>query len=145
MALKRKLDSSEDVYPINTKQIKLIPFPSASDDDVTMSDAPMYELEAYHTRLSSTASSNSSYSPAISPSTYPTLELYPEMNSTDFVSSSPITSSLGLLQPKGPMSTSSHQHCTQIPKLRVACSSGPHGQRMMYTLCEQCGCIEMVD
>ena len=87
MAFKRKLDTSEDSYPVvspffarrscdnievstlpsfpspqNTKQMKLIPFPSGDDDDVAMSESPVYDFEAYHIRLRSTASSVSSSS-----------------------------------------------------------------------------------
>ncbi|KAF6760050.1 hypothetical protein DFP72DRAFT_94017 [Ephemerocybe angulata] len=36
-------------------------------------------------------------------------------------------------------------NCTQIPKLRMACASGVNGQRTMWSHCEQCGAISMVD
>ena len=87
MAFKRKLDTSEDSYPVvspffarrscdnievstlpsfsppqSTKQMKLIPFPSGDDDDVAMTESPVYDFEAYHVRLPSTASSVSSSS-----------------------------------------------------------------------------------
>jgi len=147
MALKRKFESedAEEVYQSNNKQMKLVPFPSAADNDVDMSDAPMYDLQPFHRddRLLSTTSSNTSGSPAISPGGYPVLELYPDMgmNGTNFGPPSPV----GLLQPTAGMSINSHQFCTQIPKLKVACASGTNGRRMMYTLCEECGSIEMVD
>lgn len=35
--------------------------------------------------------------------------------------------------------------CSQIPKLRVACASGLNGQRTMWSFCEQCGAISMVE
>lgn len=35
--------------------------------------------------------------------------------------------------------------CSQIPKLRIACSSGLNGQRTMWSFCEQCGAISMVE
>ncbi|KAI0779993.1 hypothetical protein C8Q74DRAFT_732331 [Fomes fomentarius] len=37
------------------------------------------------------------------------------------------------------------QNCTQIPKLRMACSAGPNGRRSMWAHCEECGAIEMVN
>jgi len=37
------------------------------------------------------------------------------------------------------------RNCTQIPKLRMACASNSHGQRSMWSHCEQCGAIEMMD
>ncbi|KAF9793049.1 hypothetical protein BJ322DRAFT_98212 [Thelephora terrestris] len=140
MAYKRKLDTSEDSYPVNTKQIKLIPFPSATNDDVAMSESPVYDFEAYHSRLCSTASSVSSSSLSTSPVGNPMMDLYPEVN-TDPASSP----SIGLLQPNGSMTSLKHASCTQIPKLKMACSAGPHGQRTMFALCEQCGSIEMLD
>lgn len=36
-------------------------------------------------------------------------------------------------------------HCSQIPKLRVACAAGLNGQRTMWSFCEQCGAISMVE
>ena len=42
--------------------MKLIPFPSGDDDDVAMTESPVYDFEAYHVRLPSTASSVSSSS-----------------------------------------------------------------------------------
>ncbi|KIJ18659.1 hypothetical protein PAXINDRAFT_71105, partial [Paxillus involutus ATCC 200175] len=51
---------------------------------------------------------------------------------------------VGLMQP---VSSFTHHgsHCSQIPKLRVACSAGPDGSRTMWSFCEQCGAISMVD
>jgi len=166
MAFKRKLDTSEDSYPVvsslfsrpscdnievsvstlpsflstqNTKQMKLIPFPSGDDDDVAMLESPVYDFEAHHTRLRSTASSVSSSSLSTSPVGNSMMDLYPEVN-TD-----PTSSSVGLLQPNGSMTSLNHANCTQIPKLRMACAAGPHGQRTMFAFCEQCGSIEMLD
>jgi len=36
-------------------------------------------------------------------------------------------------------------NCTQIPKLRVACASSVNGHRTMWSHCEQCGAISMVE
>ena len=100
--------------------MKLIPFPSAvGDDDVAMSESPVYDFEAYHVRLRSTASSVSSSSLSTSrecatASTNnqtrlkldivaignPMMDLYPEVN-TDPASSP----SIGLLQPNGSMTS----------------------------------------
>lgn len=35
--------------------------------------------------------------------------------------------------------------CTQIPKLRIACGSGPSGQRSMWSMCEECGAVQMME
>jgi hypothetical protein len=35
--------------------------------------------------------------------------------------------------------------CSQIPKLKVACAPGLGGKRTMWSFCEQCGAISMVD
>jgi hypothetical protein len=35
--------------------------------------------------------------------------------------------------------------CTQLPKLRMACSAGNSRARTMWSACEQCGAIAMVD
>ena len=42
-------------------------------------------------------------------------------------------------------STSHSSTCTQIPKLRIACASGIGGQRSMWTHCEECGAISIVE
>jgi len=102
MAFKRKLDTSEDSYPVvspffarrscdnievstlpsfpspqNTKQMKLIPFPSGDDDDVAMLESPVYDFEAHHIRLRSTASSVSSSSLSTSRECAPVLNTEP--------------------------------------------------------------------
>jgi len=41
--------------------------------------------------------------------------------------------------------STSSSNCTQIPKLRIACASSGNGQRTMWSHCEQCGAISMVD
>ena len=79
-------------------------------------------------------------------------------------SPSPPIHQIGLLQPKSSFihhrygmcllncnsvvmafATVSSGDCTQIPKLRVACASGVNGQRSMWTHCEQCGAISIVE
>jgi hypothetical protein len=40
---------------------------------------------------------------------------------------------------------SSSTNCTQLPKLRMACAAGPGRARTMWSSCEQCGAIAMVD
>lgn len=79
-------------------------------------------------------------------------------------SPSPPVYQIGLLQPKDSFvhhrygvclpdygvvvmsfATVSSSDCTQIPKLRVACASGVNGQRSMWTHCEQCGAISIVE
>ncbi|KAF9264195.1 hypothetical protein L218DRAFT_863460 [Marasmius fiardii PR-910] len=114
----------------------------------------MTEAEPFyaHTRISSNASStssNASNSPTTPPFIYPSFDIYPiqddPMNADELASSPQIPSSpVGLLQP-----TSSFQHhgsnCSQIPKLRVACAPGLNGKRTMWSFCEQCGSISMVN
>ncbi|KAF8983108.1 hypothetical protein BDQ17DRAFT_1350401 [Cyathus striatus] len=152
MALKRKFDVEVDDAPICSKQLKLIPFPNTEpDDDVAMSEAEPLYPDIHHARISSNASamsSNASSSPTNSPA-YPIFDLYPIENSVDADGqnysshSTQFPPSIGLLQP-----TSSFSHhgsgCTQIPKLRVACATGVNGQRTMWSFCEQCGAISMV-
>jgi len=162
MALKRKLElESEDISPINTKQLKLIPFPNfASDDDVAMSDAEPYYPDAHHVRLPSDVSSNSSNasdSPVGGSPAYPSFDLYPlpffttqgavnpdSHNFAHYAAQSPKPQNVGLLQPSGLFSHHG-SNCSQIPKLRVACAAGLHGQRTMWSFCEQCGAISMVE
>ncbi|KAI0744996.1 hypothetical protein C8Q76DRAFT_702076 [Earliella scabrosa] len=162
MALKRKFSAEfDDVAPTNGKQQKLIPFPTNSDldSDVAMSDASMSDLEPltipthpFHIRLPSDASYASS---ATSDSPRNSLfDLYPSDADSYMgisahglpdpsVSASP--KPVGLIQPKGNGFTHHGQNCTQIPKLRMACSAGPNGRRSMWAHCEECGAIEMVD
>lgn len=157
MAFKRKLDlDTVDVAPIITKHLKLVPFPNYTPDlDVDMYDAEL--PESFHTRYLSDASSTASSSPLTTTSPlYPTFDLYPQtlLTSTGTVvpnsyhdthyaaqNSSP---NVGLFQPSG--SFSHHgTGCSQIPKLRIACSPGANGQRSMWSHCEQCGAISMVE
>ncbi|KAI3596989.1 hypothetical protein WG66_006345 [Moniliophthora roreri] len=151
--MKRKFEF-EDASPTNCKQQKLVPFPRyGSDDD---SDSMMTEAEPFytHSRISSnasTASSDTSGSPAASPYVYPAFDIYPMQDvpmiqADELAPSSPQnpSSPVGLLQPH-----SSFQHhganCSQIPKLRIACAPGLNGQRTMWSFCEQCGSISMVN
>ncbi|KAH9839428.1 uncharacterized protein C8Q71DRAFT_856043 [Rhodofomes roseus] len=159
MALKRKMDFDDETVqaPVRAKQQKLIPFPNSEpDNDVAMTDASVYQLEPllipmqpFHTRLPSDASYSSSTagdSPRISPA-YPSFDLYPADDNGFNSFDSPVSEasgSVGLLQPKNPSFTHHGQKCSQIPKLRVACSPGLNGQRTMWAHCEQCGAIEMV-
>ncbi|KIM91992.1 hypothetical protein PILCRDRAFT_57034 [Piloderma croceum F 1598] len=100
--------------------------------------------DAYHTRLSSNASTSSSASSASSDSidvNYPTFDLYP-LQIIDNEAVAP--KNIGLLQP-GNSFTHHGTHCAQIPKLRIACAAGPNGRRTMWSFCEDCGSISMVD
>ncbi|CCM05694.1 uncharacterized protein FIBRA_07925 [Fibroporia radiculosa] len=153
MALKRKFDyDAESVdMPMNMKQPKLIPFPNAEPDtDVVMSDAPTYNLEPllipiqpFHTRLPSNASyssSSSSGSPQNSPF-YPSFDLYPHDDPGYVGNQNPFDAPVheapkpvGLLQPRSASFTHHGQNCSQIPKLRVACSPGLNGQRTIHPL-----------
>ncbi|KAF8160960.1 hypothetical protein B0H34DRAFT_857497 [Crassisporium funariophilum] len=161
MALKRKLDvDSEDVSPVHTKQLKLVPFPNLEfDTDVTMSEPEPLYPDVHHSRLPSNASSsssNTSDSPVVGSSDYPSFDLYPlpffgsndsvDPNSHSYFhySAQSPHSQVGLRQPT---STFAHHgtNCTQIPKLRIACASSVNGQRTMWSHCEQCGAISMVE
>jgi len=164
MAVKRKMDFEDEAVdmPMNMKQPKLVAFPNTElDTDVAMSDASVYQLEPlfipmqpFHTRLPSNASyssSTASDSPRDSPAMYPTFDLYPNDDPGYVGSQNPFdvptgdaARSVGLLQPKNGSFTHHGQNCSQIPKLRVACSPGLNGQRTMWAHCEQCGAIEMV-
>ncbi|TFK44552.1 hypothetical protein BDQ12DRAFT_673199 [Crucibulum laeve] len=162
MALKRKLEvDSDEIAPNNTKQLKLIPFPNfEQDNDVAMMDAEPLFPEIHHTRISSNASSSSSdasNSPITSSPSYPTFDLYPlpffnsdgsvdpnSHNYSHYSAQTPPTPSVGLLQPSSGFSHHG-SGCTQIPKLRIACAAGPNGQRTMWSFCEQCGAISMVE
>jgi len=160
MTLKRKLeDDTEDVSHI-TKQMKFVPFPNIEVDmDVIMNDVEPLYPDVVHSRLQSNASStssNASDSPVMDSPGYPTFDIYPLPFFTDDGSVNPDShnfshysrqasdSQVGLLQP----SKSFVHHgtnCTQIPKLRIACASGVNGQRTMWSHCEQCGAISMVE
>ncbi|KAF8626836.1 hypothetical protein AX15_004667 [Amanita polypyramis BW_CC] len=161
MTLKRKFDFDLDDALSNhqkAKQLKLIPFPNmdSSDSDVAMSDAEPYYPELHHIRTDSSVSSTSSasLSPVIETPVCPPLDLYPhpffsdegsvDLDSDNFSYYSSQQAKIGLLQP-----SSSFKHhgtsCSQIPKLRVACAAGPGGQRTMWSFCEQCGAISMVN
>ncbi|KAJ4000043.1 hypothetical protein F5050DRAFT_1563794 [Lentinula boryana] len=139
MAMKRKFDGdSDDAVYQNTKQLKLVPFPNYEPDkDCMMSEAqPFYEH--YHFRNTSSASSASSYASG-SPTTPP----YVSMSSISHTNQVSI-SNVGLLQPH----TDFKHHgssCSTIPKLRVACASGLKGNRTMWSFCEECGAISMVN
>ncbi|KAF9559863.1 hypothetical protein CPC08DRAFT_637242 [Agrocybe pediades] len=124
-----------------------------------MSDSEPLYLDMVHSRLQSNASSISSTAldSSLTPSpAYPTFDLYPlpffnnsgtvDPNSHDFAHYSRLSpeSQLGLLQPQ--KSFVHHgTNCTQIPKLRIACASGVNGRRTMWSHCEQCGAISMVE
>ncbi|GBE81059.1 hypothetical protein SCP_0307830 [Sparassis crispa] len=160
MALKRKLELEAVDAPISVKQPRLIPFPNTEmDTDVVMSDGSISDLEPLylpvHSRLPSNAScsslSSASDSPQDSP-IYPAFDLYPhdaysymDANFHVHSPSNVMQKSVGLLQPKNAALTHHGQNCSQIPKLRIACSPGLNGQRTMWAFCEQCGAIEMVD
>jgi len=138
MAVKRKfeaeLDGATDYSA--AKQMKLIPFPSYEPDmdvDVTMSEPPLVntDLLAFHSRLSSSVSTASS--------DYCTSDSYSP-------SESPSHSSLSLCHPPSTLNFShTRPDCAQIPKLRVSCEAGPNGQRSMWSMCEECGAVQMLD
>ncbi|KAI0321057.1 hypothetical protein OF83DRAFT_1081180 [Amylostereum chailletii] len=157
MALKRKFDSEEVAVPRCAKQLKLVPFPSYEPDlDVAMSDDSSSPLDhtsydQHHLRADSASSSSS----GISEFAYPSFNIYPNPffnndgtvntdshNFSRYTTPPPEQRPVGILQPKPSFH---HGNCTQIPKLRIACSSGTHGQRTMWSHCEQCGAIEMID
>lgn len=160
MTIKRKHEvEADDVLP-SRKQLKLIPFPNIeSDNDVAMSEAESTYPDVVHMRLPSNASSVSSNafnSPVFESSSYSGFDIYPlpflnndgsmKPNSHSYLHyvDQSLKHHFGLLQP-----SSGFRHhgtgCSQIPKLRVACASGPNGQRTMWSFCEQCGAISMVD
>ncbi|KZV82137.1 hypothetical protein EXIGLDRAFT_702935 [Exidia glandulosa HHB12029] len=92
------------------------------------------------------------------PSQYPAFDLYPlpsfamdcdmGMQTNNTQPTTPVDDAkVGIMQP-----TTAHvggsvhgPHCTSIPKLRLSCSAGLMGRRTMWTHCEQCGAIEMVE
>ncbi|KIJ67840.1 hypothetical protein HYDPIDRAFT_173592 [Hydnomerulius pinastri MD-312] len=151
MAMKRKLEfDSADDYPQAVKQLKMVPFPGyEADNDVAMSDSSSSDSELFfpenhHTRLVSTASTSSSSSGSFDAVDYNS-PLYPRYSANQpTLDPSDSPKVVGLMQP---VSSFTHHgsNCSQIPKLRVACSSGPDGSRTMWSFCEQCGAISMVD
>ncbi|KAI9452475.1 hypothetical protein BJY52DRAFT_1205662 [Lactarius psammicola] len=171
MAIKRKFDIDTVAESDRcSKQLRLVPFPSyQADADVAMSDAssdvsPVEPIitEQHHMRLDSGVSTASSsdygdvhFEAHIAPA-LPSFSFHPnpffgsdgsvDVDSHNFARysvSPPPQKSVGLLEPKN--NSFHHGNCTQIPKLRVACASGSHGQRTMWSHCEQCGAIEMID
>ncbi|PPQ98442.1 hypothetical protein CVT24_004121 [Panaeolus cyanescens] len=123
-----------------------------------MSDAEPLYPDAVYTRHQSNASSVSSQhsgSPTFETSAYPSFDLYPlPFFSNDSGSVNPDSHNysqysrqsspqVGLIQPSNFVHHGSG--CTQIPKLRIACASGVNGQRTMWSHCEQCGAISMVE
>jgi len=151
--LKRKLDAdSDDVSPVSSKQLKLVPFPNIErDTDVEMSEAEPLYPSTHHSRLQSGASSiSSSASDSPISAAYPSFDLYPlppVRNGLDPNSDNSALSPnfpVGLLQPSSPF-IHHGTNCTQIPKLRIACASSVNGHRTMWSHCEQCGAISVVE
>ncbi|KAH8995271.1 hypothetical protein EDB86DRAFT_1189060 [Lactarius hatsudake] len=163
MAIKRKFDRDTVVESDRcSKQLRLVPFPSYQEDaDIAMSDAssdasPLEPIitEQHHMRLDSGVStaSSSDYgdAPALPSFSFPPNPFFGSDGTVDpdshnfarYSVSPPPQKSVGLLEPKN--NSFHHGNCTQIPKLRVACASGSHGQRTMWSHCEQCGAIEMI-
>jgi hypothetical protein len=158
MTLKRKLDLDlDDIHGHKIKQPKLVPFPNMDfDSDVAMSDVEPYFPELHHIRTDSSVSSASSasISPVIETPVCPSFDFYPvpffgnedsvdsDLQSDSYEASQQLK--IGLLQPSAAFKHHGTS-CSQIPKLRVACASGPSGQRTMWSFCEQCGAISMVD
>ncbi|KAM6502401.1 hypothetical protein JOM56_002378 [Amanita muscaria] len=100
-----------------------------------MDDAEPCYPELYRCRTDSSVSSASSApsSPLVETPIYPLFDLYPHpfFGNEGFVNSD--------------SHNDSYFTCTQVPKLRIACASGPNGQRKMWSLCEQCGAVSIVD
>ncbi|TFL07886.1 hypothetical protein BDV98DRAFT_41624 [Pterulicium gracile] len=158
MAVKRKfIADSDDVTALSAKQLKLVPFPHYEPDlDVSMAvdDAPTSASSSFlhHTRQTSNVSSIASSASSSSPnSTYPHLQPNQENATQDhdmqvltLDGSTPPLIKVGLLQPSAGFQHHGSQ-CSQVPKLRVACASGVNGTRSMWSFCEQCGAISMVD
>ncbi|KAI9569710.1 hypothetical protein HD554DRAFT_2090262 [Boletus coccyginus] len=151
MVMKRKLDldTAED-FPQTVKQLKLVPFPAYEPDhDVAMSDSSSSDSEQFfpenhHTRLVSIASTSSS-SFGLSEAVDYNSPLYPRYSAHQpALDPSESPKVVGLMQPSSTLSHHGSQ-CSQIPKLRVACSAGLDGSRTMWSFCEQCGAISMVD
>jgi hypothetical protein len=161
MALKRKLErDTVSESDRDSKQLRLVPFPSyQADTDVAMSDesSDISSLEPviseqHHMRLDSGASTSSSsdFGDATAFTFCPNPFFGPDgsvdinsHNLSRFSDSPPPRRSVGLLEPKN--NFLHHGNCTQIPKLRVACAANSHGERSMWSHCEQCGAIEMMD
>ncbi|KIK67039.1 hypothetical protein GYMLUDRAFT_37071 [Collybiopsis luxurians FD-317 M1] len=116
-----------------------------------MSEAePLYPHHYRNTSSASTASSYSSSSPTTPPTIYPSIEPYPlslipdiAMNTVSESYQSP-NSNIGLLQPH-PDFKHHGTGCSTIPKLRIACAPGLNGNRTMWSFCEDCGAISMVN
>ncbi|GJE95363.1 hypothetical protein PsYK624_115470 [Phanerochaete sordida] len=167
MSMKRKLsvEFEDEVAYSNAKRPNLFAFPTSEGDaDVAMSDASsdaglltpltFAPERPFHSRLNSNASTFSENSSLQNSPTSSHFVLYPSVEQDAAANSpayfdSPMTDSpkqpVGLIQPRRTAFTHHGQNCSQIPKLRMACASGPNGQRTMWAHCEQCGAIEMVD
>ncbi|KAL5523916.1 hypothetical protein ACEPAG_8089 [Sanghuangporus baumii] len=150
MGMKRKLADDAFVHSQCAKQMRLVPFPSFEpsfdmDLDIPMSDEQNMHLimpSGFHSRLASSASTDSdcsSVSEAPSTPAYPVFDLYPAPDAASHAASVDGRTFSGLGFPH--LSSG----CKQLPKLRVACGSGPTGQRSMWGLCEECGAIQMLD
>ncbi|EIN11955.1 hypothetical protein PUNSTDRAFT_50762 [Punctularia strigosozonata HHB-11173 SS5] len=151
MGLKRKMSTEFDDAP-SAKVLKLVPFPTYdTDTDVAMSDVSSdFDLIPSHARPTHLSSASSWSSASSSPSpvaSYPALEIYPFPSDNNGQVSAVAEQSVGLIQPACDAPKLHHAgfNCTQIPKLRVACESGPGGRRTMWSHCEQCGAITMID
>jgi len=152
MAMKRKFDGDcDDAIHQHPKQLKLVPFPNYQDTDCMMSEAePIYSHHNRNTSFASSDSDNASASPITPPSSFPSVDPYPLSLIPD-VSMSGVTqcsqasiANIGLLQPHIDFKHHGNK-CTTIPKLRIACSPGLNGQRTMWSYCEDCGAIAMVN
>ncbi|KAF9038376.1 hypothetical protein BDZ89DRAFT_1035669 [Hymenopellis radicata] len=155
MAMKRKFDGAQDATHKDAKQVKLVPFPNCDDldTDVAMTDAEPLLYSSHHIRASSNVSSASSDDSEDSPC-YPSFDLYPlpffgasgsvNTNSHNFAHYS-AQASVASFNPGMTLSITGSSNCSQIPKLKVACASSIGGQRTMWSFCEQCGAISMVD
>ncbi|KAF8518757.1 hypothetical protein JB92DRAFT_2901558 [Gautieria morchelliformis] len=160
MALKRKLevevDAEEASYrPMKQLRVTSVQSTAMHQADVAMGDASYEPPSASTSEFDSDASTSI---PAFDMYPFPSYE--PSGVQMDGVTESFVhspsesrTSSnasegskpcLGLMQPK-PSFVHNVSNCYQIPRLRVSCESGIGGQRTLWTQCDQCGAIDMID
>ncbi|KAG9316674.1 hypothetical protein JVU11DRAFT_2734 [Chiua virens] len=101
------------------------------------SDSEHFSPENHHARLVSTASTASNVS-GFSDAVDFNSPLYPRYSAHQPILD-PLESpkAVGLMQPASALSHHG-SNCSQIPKLRVACSAGLDGSRTMWSFCEQC-------
>lgn len=126
--MKRKFDMAleADNSPA-AKQVKLTSWSDVMDIDSDMSD----------TSPNTSPGSDCAALPSAS-AEYPAFQLYPSPDVASDYAQQPI----GLMQPVG--FTHNNGTCSMIPKLRISCESGLSGRRTMWSFCEECGAIALV-